>query len=244
MAIPAKLEELILDGKARFETYQCAFTEANVIPVQSKEFIVVTGMLMQAAFGCRYSSVGLKSTVQRIELFDGNSYNHFFAKQGGKTAQTQDDVENHVHFSDLYCVFHSDLGVMVTVPESEAVDWSGNFQSLDGSNGDAARKVVNQGTNPYNANPMQVLGRTRGFSAGTDNVPFNRKPNANNYSSSFNGGPVAGGSTNQFNFTSADERVTYNNTADYPAVGPSEYRQGWYLSVHYVRVFETGTNIR
>ena len=244
MAIPAKLEELILEGKARFETYQCAFTEANVIPVQSKEFIVVTGMLMQPAFGCRYSTVGLKSTVHRIELFDGNSYNHFFAKQGGKTAQTQDDVENHVNFSDLYCVFHSDLGIMVTVPESTPVDWSANFESLDGSNGDAARKVVNQGTNPYNANPMQILGRTRGFSAGTDNVPFNRKPNAQNYSSSFNGGPVPGGSTNQFNFTSADERITYNNAADYPDVGPAEYRQGWYLSVNYIRVFESGTNIR
>lgn len=245
MAIPAKLEELILDGKARFETFQCAFTELNIIPVESKEFIVVTGIEFSAANRCRYVDSGENvATIQRIELFDGNSYNHFFAKMGGEVQSSTVRAELQHQWNDLYCVFHNDLGIAVTVPKNTTLDWDTNFSVLDGSNGNAARKVVNQGTNPYVATPQTVLSRTRGFSAGTDNVPFNRKPNAANYSSSFNGGSIPGGSTNQFQITSEDGQVYYGVQLNYNPLSVDEMRLGWYCSIKYVRVFETGTNVR
>ena len=247
MAIPAKLEELILDGKARFETFQCAFTDFSVIPVESKEFIVITGFNFQAPPSVFYTDPNLNvATVNRIEFFDGNNYNHFFSKMGGQSAPTQVDVEQIHNFNDLYLVYKKDCGIAVTIPKQDVVNWSaaGYLQTLDGSNGNAAAKVVNQGTNPYTTTPQTSLARTRGFSAGTDNVPFNRKPNAQNYSSSFNGGPVPGGSTNQFNFTSEENMHFYNTVSNYDAIGPQRLRLGFYLSVHYVRVFETGTNVR
>lgn len=244
MAIPAKLEELILDGKARFETYQAAYTEMNVIPVDSKEFIVITGYSFTPANRANYSVAGqLISTIQRIEFFDGNNYNHFIHKMGGGTGSGDNNTYDFHNEESLYCVYHSDVGVTVTVPAYTDLNWQINLQLLDGSNGNAARKVVNQGTNPYTATNQNVLGRTRGFSAGTDNVPFNRKPNAENYSSSFNGGPLPGGSTNQFNFTSNAD-VIYYNTTNYTAVDPADMRLGWYLNVQFVRVFDTGTNVR
>jgi len=244
MAIPAKLEELILEGKARFETYQCAYTEANVIPVESKEFIVITSFTFLPANFVAYVAGSERATIQRIEFFSGNTYNHFIYKTGGQGAATDVDQEPFNQETDLYMVHHNDVGIMVTVPKLTNRDWSANFEVLDGSNGNAARKVVNQGTNPYTATPQTVLGRTRGFSAGTDNVPFNRKPNAQDYSGSFNGGPVPGGSTNQFNFTAEDNVVYYRNTKSYAALTPEALRQGWYLNVQYVRVFNSGTNVR
>lgn len=247
MAIPAKLEEMILDGKARFETFQCAFTDFNVIPVESKEYIVITGFNFQAPAAVYYTDPAtFVATVNRIEFFDGTNYNHFFSKMGGQSGVTQGVSQVANFFENLYLVYKKDCGVAVTIPKQDDVNWdaAGYQQVLDGSNGNAAAKVVNQGTNPYTATPQTSLARTRGFSAGTDNVPFNRKPNAANYSSSFNGGPVPGGSTNQFNFTSEENMHYYNGFTNYATVGPQELRLGYYLSVHYVRVFETGTNVR
>ena len=244
MAIPAKLEELILDGKARFETYQAGFTEFNVIPVQSKEFIVITGLHFAPASSTLYKEENrLIATIQRIELFDGHNYNHFIAKQAGRLgADSVNDPQEYV-LSDLYCVFHNDIGIMVTVPIYGPIDILSFRDTIDGSNGNTARKVINQGTNPYLTTPQSVQYATESASAGTFNIPFNVKVNGPNYSNNLAGGPYGGQETNQFQFTAENNEVTYGSQS-YDNLTPEYFRQSWYLNIQYVRVFETGTNVR
>lgn len=246
MAIPAKLEELILDGKARFETYQAGFTEFNVIPVQSKEFVVITGFQIQPATRARYVSAGgiEYSSIQRIEFFDGNNYNHFIAKMGGSTSRTEQETQNSFDFENLYCVFHNDIGIMVTVPIAGPVDLNAFRDTIDGSNGNSARKVINQGTNPYLTTPQDVQYATESASPGTFNIPANVKVNGPNYTNNMTGGPYGGQETNQFQFTAEPGAVFYRDAANYSTLNPDDYRFNWYLNVQYVRVFNSGTNVR
>lgn len=247
MALPAKLEDLILEGKARFETYQAGFTEFNVIPVQSKEFIVITGYSFFPANRANYTegTTGAVSTIQRIEFFDGSRYNHFIHKMGGG-ANPADNFTYDYHVKDsLYMTFHNDIGIMVTVPINETVNLNAFRADIDGSNGNSARKVINQGTNPYLTTPQSVQYGTESASAGTFNIPGNRGINDPNYTNSMAGGPFGVGSqeTNQFQFTAEDGPVYYNINPT-ASVSPDDYRLNWYLNVQFVRVFETGTNIR
>ena len=246
MAIPAKLEELILEGKARFETYQAGFTEFNVIPVQRKEFVVITGFTFHPASIVRYSNETQRATIQRIEFFDGNNYSHHIAKMTGGTSDVEARDLNELVQSNLYSVFHNDIGVMVTVPIAENVNLTAFRDTIDGSNGNSARKVINQGTNPYLTAAQSVQYGTESGSAGTFNIPGNRGINDPNYTNSMTAGPHGVGSqeTNQFQFTSEDDAVFYNTVNNYDTVGPDEYRKNWYLNVQYVRVFNAGTNVR
>lgn len=245
MAIPAKLEELILDGKARFETYQAGFTEFNVIPVQSKEFVVITGFTFLPAASAKYQAISV-STIQRIEFYDGNNYSHHIAKMTGSTTTNEVRDLNELVQTGLYSVFHNDVGIMVTVPIYQTLSLNSFNDTLDGNNGNTARKVINQGTNPYLTTPQNVQYATESGSAGTFNVPGNRGVNNPNYTNSMTNGPhaVGGQETNQFQFTSHPGKVYYGVASDYSAVTPPSLRTNWYLNVQYVRVFETGTNVR
>tara|TARA_R100000951_G_scaffold116477_2_gene128520 strand:+ start:1809 stop:2546 length:738 start_codon:yes stop_codon:yes gene_type:complete len=245
MAIPAKLEELILEGKARFETYQAGFTEFNVIPVQSKEFVVITGFTFLPAPTCYYNDTTALATIQRIEFFDGNNYSHHIAKMTGSNTTTEPRDLNELIQSGLYLVFHNDVGVMVTVPIDENVDLSPFRDTIDGSNGNTARKVINQGTNPYLTAAQSVQYGTESGSAGTFNIPGNRGINDPNYTNSMTAGPHGVGSqeTNQFQFTAEPGPVTYGATV-YSQITPTLYRRNWYLNIQYVRVFNSGTNVR
>ncbi len=193
MAIPLKLEELILEGKAKFETFQAGFTELSVIPVGTKEFIVVTGLKFQPANRARYEgALGSFTTVQRIELHDGKNYNHFVAKMGGNVAVNDNSSYNDHSYQNLYCIFKSDVGVMVTVPQAGPIDLTAFRDDLTGANGNTAKKIVNQGTNPYLLTPQNLQYQTEGGSAGTLNIPTNVKVNGPNYSNNFAAGPYAG----------------------------------------------------
>jgi hypothetical protein len=244
--IPSGLENMILDGKARFETYQAGFTEFNVIPVENKEFIVVTGYSMTPANRAHYTEPGLvtRSTIQRIEFFDGDRYNHFIHKMGGGANVTDNFTYDYHTQHNLYMVFHNDVGVMVSVPTNEGIDLSGFRADLDGSNGNSAARVIQQGTNPYLTTPQSVQYATEGASVGTANIPSNRSINSDDYSNSMNGGPFTGQTTNQFQFTTEDGPVYYNNVANYNAVDPDDMRVNWYLNVQYVRVYTQGLDIR
>lgn len=247
MAIPAKLEELILEGKARFETYQAGFTEFNVIPVQSKEFVVITGLQFQPASLCKYADkepAVRRSTIQRIELFDGNNYHHFIAKMGGQDFDLAQETPNHFDYENLYCVFHNDIGLMVTVPILGPIDLEAYTDTIDGSNGNSARKVINQGTNPYLTTPQTVQYLTESASPGTLNIPANVKVNGPNYTNNMTAGPYGGQETNQFQFTAEPTKVRYGLNTTYNALLPEDFRMNWYLNIQYVRVFNSGTNVR
>jgi hypothetical protein len=243
MAIPAKLEELILEGKARFETYQAGFTEFNVIPVQSKEFVVITGFTFHPASSVVYPGNAVRATIQRIEFFDGNNYSHHIAKMSGGTGSSEPRDLNELIQTDLYSVFHNDVGIMVTVPLNEQYDLSSFTDTIDGSNGNSARKVINQGTNPYLTTAQNVQYATEGASAGTLNIPANVKVNGPNYTNNMTGGPHTGQQTNQFQFTTEPNQVFYGNS-NYAALQPADFRENWYLNVQFVRVFNSGSNVR
>lgn len=244
--IPQGLENLILDGKARFETYQAAFTEFNVIPVENKEFIVVTGYSITPANRATYSepATTVRSTIQRVEFFDGDRYNHFIHKMGGGANVTDNFTYDYHTQYGLYMVFHNDVGLMVTVPVNADIDLQGFRADIDGSNGNSAARVIQQGTNPYLTTPQSVQYATESSSVGTSNIPSNRSINSDNYSDSINGGPFTGQTTNQFQFTSESGPVYYRDANNYSAVGPDELRQNWYLNVQYVRVYKQGIDIR
>lgn len=244
--IPQGLENLILDGKARFETYQAGFTEFNVIPVENKEFIVVTGYSITPANRAVYTepTTSSKATIQRIEFFDGDRYNHFIHKMGGGQNVTDNFTYDYHTQNGLYMVFHNDVGVMVTVPINETLDLQGFRAVLDGSNGNSAARVVQQGTNPYLTTPQSIQYLTESGSVGTTNIPSNRSLNSDNYSDSINGGPFTGQTTNQFQFTSEDGPVFYNDANNYTALDPENFRVNWYLNVQYVRVYQQGIDIR
>jgi hypothetical protein len=242
MAIPAKLEELILEGKARFETYQAGFTEFNVIPVQSNEFVVITGFTFNPASSAVYNEA-TEATIQRIEFFDGNNYAHHIAKMNGSTNATETIDLNELVQSNLYHVFHNDIGIMVTVPIYGPIDLNPFTDTIDGSNGNSARKVINQGTNPYLTTAQSVQYQTESASAGTLNIPANVKVNGPNYTNNMTGGPHAGQQTNQFQFTTEPNKVYYGNP-NYSFLRPRDLRENWYLNVQYVRVFNSGSNVR
>ena len=147
---------------------------------------------------------------------------------------------------NLYCVYHNDVGIMVTVPIASPINLNAFNDTIDGSNGNSARKVINQGTNPYLTTAQTVQYATESGSPGTFNVPGNRAVNDPNYTNAMTGGPYGIGSqeTNQFQFTSEPGRVVYNLANSYAALNPEDFRFNWYLNVQYVRVFNSGTNVR
>ena len=247
MAIPQGLENLILDGKARFETFQTGFTEFNVIPVQNKEFIVITGFTFHPASVARYMDQAVttqKATIQRIEFFDGENYSHHIAKMTGAQTSTEQRDLNELQEQNLYLVFHSDVGVMITVPQFGPLNINAFRDTITGANGNSASKVINQGTNPYLTTAQEVQYQTEGGSAGTLNIPMNNRVNGPNYSNSLSGGPYVGQETNQFQFTSEPTTVIYGGESSYSAVDPEDYRKNYYLNVQFVRVYHEGLDVR
>tara|TARA_R100001086_G_scaffold35208_1_gene15943 strand:+ start:119 stop:862 length:744 start_codon:yes stop_codon:yes gene_type:complete len=247
MAIPSGLENLILQGKARFETYQTGLTEFNVIPVRAKEHIVITGFTFHPAAVVRYMDQSVttqKATIQRIEFFDGENYSHFITKMTGGQADTEQRDLNETHQHNLYLVFHSDVGIMISVPQFGPVDLNAFRDTITGANGNSAAKVINQGTNPYLTTPQEIQYLTEGGSPGTQNIPMNKFVNGPNYSDSLSAGPYTNQETNQFQFTSEPTTCIYGGASSYSAIDPEDYRKNFYLNVQYVRVYEEGLDIR
>lgn len=251
--IPTELEKLILSGKASFETYQIGFTEFNVIPVQSKEFIVVIGYDFQAANDVRPldGTSGLK-VPQKIEFYDGFRYNHFVHKMmdiSGSSAILQD--QRMVSNNGLYLLFKRDVGISITIPYETNYNWATYIDTLDGAVTrptipNSAQQIVNPGVNDYTTNPISALAGTELRTPETSSIPLNRSIEGGTYSDQYTNGPYnLGFDNNQFNFSPETRPRYYSGQPNYEAVGISDMNKGFFLNVKFVRVFEEAdTNIR
>jgi hypothetical protein len=256
--IPVELEKKILSGNASFETYQSGFTEYNVIPVRSKEYIVILGYNFQPAGTANYrrdvgGTIGIPGQVkvpQKIEFFDGQRYNHFIHRMEEVGTNASNLDLHNVTQGGLYMVYKRDCGIAVTVPLYENYDWSGLtsvWRSGITNVPDSGQEIIFKGTNNYGnttATGFTLLAKTEGATGATNNTPTNRFFNSDRYSENFEAGPIAG-ETNQFNFNTEPGPVTYNANATYASNTPADWNNAWYLNVQYVRVFqEADENLR
>lgn len=254
--IPTQLEKLILSGKASFETYQIGITEFNVIPVQSKEFIVVIGYDFYAANDVSIDGVATNQKVpQKIEFYDGFRYNHFVHKMmdvTGSSAILQD--QRMVSNDGLYMLFKRDVGISITIPRWNEYNWSNYVDTLDGATGKAtiptsAAQIINDGVNEYTTTPISSLAGTEMATPEVSSIPLNRTITGGTYSDQYTNGPYnLGFDNNQFNFSPEARPTSYINTTfpnAYQSVTPEQMNRAFFLNVKYVRVFEEAdTNIR
>ncbi len=135
----AKLEELIWNGQARYETRAFAIQHYNLIEVPADEFIIITGYDFQPATvvvdepGAQFGYQGL----QRIEFISGGSYNSFYHKMSGQTdfvpnVTTQELRNSQKPFHtirDLYISCKKDIGVQLSVASDMTGQNSGNYDT-------------------------------------------------------------------------------------------------------------------
>lgn len=225
-----KLEELIWEGKARYETRAFAIQHYNLIDVPADEFIVITGYDFQPAQVVS-NTTGItagQQGLQRIEIISGGAYNAYFHKLSGPSRydpgsnSNRETPQRPFHsVRDLYIVCKKDIGIQMSV----APDMTGqNAGAFDSS---LARQVFNGATS-------QALDY-QSYSALPGNVSA---LNNSVYSNGYAAGAVEGASGTNFTFrdtTPAIHRYNYTGTDLYSST--EGQANMWTLVVHFVRVF-------
>jgi hypothetical protein len=226
-----KLEELIWEGKARYETRAFAIQQYNLIDVPADEFIVVTGYDFQPANVVSDDGTANNAYqgLQRIEIISGGTYNAYYHKMSGQTNYVPNVTTNELRTSQkpfhqirgLYIVCKKDIGIQLSVAPDMTGQNSGAFDTS------LARQVFNGATS--NIQEFQTYSALPGNVSALNNSV---------YSNAYASGAVDGASGTNFTFrdTTATQHV-YNRT------GTDLYSrdQGvgcmWTLVVHFVRVF-------
>lgn len=226
-----KLEELIWEGKARYETRAFAIQQYNLIDVPADEFLIITGYDFQPANvvnnvgGAANNFQGL----QRIEILSGGTYNAYFHKMSGPSlrranvnASEENNAQKPFHqIRGLYIVCKKDIGIQLSIAPDMTGQNSGAFDTS------LARQVFNGATS--NVQEYQT------YSALPGNVSI---LNNSVYSNAYASGAVAGASGTNFTF-----RDNSPNQHHYNRVGTDLYTRTegvnnmWTLVVHFVRVF-------
>ena len=227
-----KLEELIWEGKARYETRAFAIQTYNLIDVPADEFIIVTGYDFQPANICNDTGLGAADMfqgLQRIEFISGGTYNAYFHKMSGQSdfilnVTTQELRTSQLPFHqirDLYIVCKKDIGIQVSV----APDMTGqNPGAFDAS---LARQVFNGATT---SSPDY-----QSYSALPGNVSV---LNNSVYSNAYASGAVEGASGTNFTFRDTTANVhRYNRAGQDLYTKDQGVRTMWTMVVHFVRVF-------
>jgi hypothetical protein len=225
----SKLEELIWNGSARYETRAFAIQHYNLIEVPADEFIIITGYdfqpanIVQDIAGISEGYQGL----QRIEFISGGSYNSFFHKISGPsrfdagTNSTRDTASKPFHsIRDLYIACKKDIGIQLSIASDMTGQNSGNFDAT------LAPQVFK--TSTANIQEYQT------YSALPGNVSV---LNNSKYSEAYASGAVNNASGTNFTFrdTTATQHI-YNPS--YTDLYTRELGTGtmWTLVVHFVRV--------
>lgn len=124
--IPAKLEELILNNQARFETRVFGLQQYSLLPCPNDCKIVILGYDFQPANVVNDKENGGRSTsyagLQRVSFYDGSRYDHFLHKMSGAIEYLDDPTNNArrstkpFHKVDgLYMIYNRDIGVEVSM---------------------------------------------------------------------------------------------------------------------------------
>jgi hypothetical protein len=226
-----KLEELIWEGKARYETRAFAIQHYNLINVPADEFIVVTGYDFQPA-NVVNDNVGAATMYQglhRIEFISGGTYNAYFHKMSGQSdfipnVTTQELRSSQLPFHqirDLYIVCKKDIGIQLSVAPDLTGQNSGAFDTS------LARQVFNGATS--NVQEFQT------YSALPGNVSV---LNNSVYSNAYASGAVEGASGTNYTFRdTTPTQHQYNRSGTNLYTREQGVRTMWTMVVHFVRVF-------
>ena len=124
--IPAKLEELILNNQARFETRVFGLQQYSLLPCPDNCKIVITGYDFQPANIVNDTFNDASEAyqgLQRVSFFDGSRYDHFLHKMSGQSSFIQTSFPDRArqgnrpfHKVDgLYMIYNKDVGVEVSM---------------------------------------------------------------------------------------------------------------------------------
>lgn len=227
--IPAKLEELILNNQARFETRVFGLQQYSLLPCPDNCKIVVIGYDFQPANVVNDTENGGTATaylgLQRISFFDGSRYDHFLHKMsgpestifGGSGGNSRGSRPFH-SVDGLYMIYNKDIGVEVSMaPQMQVFPASLNLA------------LVSQ-LFPQN------------LSSGQD---FNEYTDAGNFGGSLNAtpeyfqaysAPVTPPDFVNFNFEDSSGPHRYN-TLGSNIYTKQDMANAWYLLVKYVVIF-------
>ena len=125
--IPAKLEELILNNQARFETRVFGLQQYSLLPCPNNCKIVIIGYDFQPANVVNDTENGGSETtyqgLQRVSFFDGSRYDHFLHKMSGSSLfvpignvnLTGQGIRPFHKTDGLYMIYNKDIGVEVSM---------------------------------------------------------------------------------------------------------------------------------
>lgn len=226
----SKLEELIWNGSARYETRAFAIQQYNLIEVPADEFIIITGYDFQPAnVVCDISGAANNyQGLQRIEIISGGSYNSFFHKMSGPSrrraniiSSEENNAQKPFHsIRDLYIACKKDIGIQLSIAPDMTGQNSGAFDAT------LAPQVFKSAT--ANIQEYQT------YSALPGNVSV---LNNSKYSEAYASGAVNNASGTNFTF-----RDTTAQQHKYNVFGGNIYTKDegttnmWILVVHFVRV--------
>ena len=229
--IPAKLEELILNNQARFETRVFGLQQYSLLPCPDDCKIVIVGYDFQPAnivndiedSGVANSYQGL----QRVSFFDGSRYDHFLHKMSGMslynsgsgTNRAQQGTRPFHKVDSLYMIYNRDIGVEVAIaPEMQVFPAGLNLA------------LVSQ-LFPQN------LSSGQDFNEYTDGANFGGSLNATPQYSQAYSAPVTPPDFVDFNFEDSVAAPHRYNTTGSNVYDKNEITNAWFLLVKYVVIF-------
>lgn len=232
--IPAKLEELILNNQARFETRVFGLQQYSLLPCPDDCKIVIIGYDFQPANVVNDIEDGGPLTayqgLQRVSFFDGSRYDHFLHKMSGQslftegnslTAQTnrnQQGIRPFHKVDGLYMIYNKDIGVEVSLaPQIQVFPAALNLA------------LVSQ-LFPQN------LSFGQDFNEYTDGGNFGGSLNATPQYSQAYSAPVTPPDFVDFNFEDSAGPHRYNATGA-NVYNKQEMANAWFLLVKYVVIF-------
>lgn len=228
--IPAKLEELILNNQARFETRVFGLQQYSLLPCPDDCKIVIIGYDFQPANVVNDTDGGGVLTsyqgMQRVSFFDGSRYDHFLHKMSGQgfynsgsaTSRAQQGSRPFHKVDGLYMIYNKDIGVEVAMSPSMQV-----FPA-------ALNLALVSQLFPQN------LSSGQDFNEYTDGGNFGGSLNATPEYSQAYSAPVTPPDFVDFNFEDSAGPHRYNSTG-IDNYSKEEMANAWFLLVKYVVIF-------
>lgn len=229
--IPAKLEELILNNQARFETRVFGLQQYSLLPCPDNCKIVIIGYDFQPANVVNDTENGGINTayqgLQRVSFYDGSRYDHFLHKMSGQslfinTAQSDRarQGERPFHKVDgLYMIYNKDIGVEVSIAPEITVFPAGLNLAL-------VPQLFPQNLS-FGSDFNQYQDALANFGGSLNATP--------QYSQAYTVPPVNPDFVD-FNFEDGTGPHRYNSTGS-NVYSKDEIANAWYLLVKYVVIF-------